>query len=185
MATRLISCIEAKEFGLVRYFTGRPCPRGHIAERYVSARKCVVCGGEDHANFMKAHPEINRALHKRWRTRHPQKHIDNARDWQKANPALARRYKDKNSAMRRAQMHGSPGTYTPEDVADIAHAQRNKCAYCRADFQKVKRHTDHIVALSRGGSNDRRNIQLLCSSCNFRKNAKDPLDFARELGRLC
>ena len=26
-----------------RYFTGRPCKRGHIAERYVSTGACVAC----------------------------------------------------------------------------------------------------------------------------------------------
>lgn len=33
----------AKEAGLKRYFTGRPCPNGHIAERYVNGTTCVIC----------------------------------------------------------------------------------------------------------------------------------------------
>ena len=33
----------ARERGLVRYFTGKPCKHGHVAERLLSNRACVVC----------------------------------------------------------------------------------------------------------------------------------------------
>lgn len=38
-----ISLEDAKEKEYKRYFTGKPCLSGHIAERYVSSRQCVVC----------------------------------------------------------------------------------------------------------------------------------------------
>lgn len=38
-----ISCKAAKAAGLKRYFTGKPCPKGHVAERYVGCRKCIEC----------------------------------------------------------------------------------------------------------------------------------------------
>jgi len=41
----IISRKEAKDKGLLRYFTGKPCPHGHIAERYVSVGGCVECRG--------------------------------------------------------------------------------------------------------------------------------------------
>ena len=31
---------------LPRYFTGKPCKRGHVAERYSSTRTCVMCADE-------------------------------------------------------------------------------------------------------------------------------------------
>lgn len=39
----IISRQEAIANNLTRYFTGSPCPRGHIAERLVSNRSCTEC----------------------------------------------------------------------------------------------------------------------------------------------
>lgn len=33
----------AKQEGVIRYFTGKPCRRGHIADRFTSSRQCVEC----------------------------------------------------------------------------------------------------------------------------------------------
>jgi hypothetical protein len=33
----------ARERGLAGYFTGKPCKHGHVAERLLSNRACVVC----------------------------------------------------------------------------------------------------------------------------------------------
>ena len=40
---------EAKAAGIVRYFTGVPCCRGHVAARYVNGYNCVVCTSERNA----------------------------------------------------------------------------------------------------------------------------------------
>lgn len=34
---------EAKAAGLTRYFTGKPCPAGHVSARMVSSGACVEC----------------------------------------------------------------------------------------------------------------------------------------------
>ena len=39
----IISRKEAKEQGLKRYFTGKPCKRGHISERRVGDSTCCAC----------------------------------------------------------------------------------------------------------------------------------------------
>jgi hypothetical protein len=43
----VIARAEAMALGLPRYFTGRPCPKGHVAERHTRGRgACVACGAE-------------------------------------------------------------------------------------------------------------------------------------------
>lgn len=39
----IISRKEAKEQGLKYYYTGNPCPKGHIYKRFTSAGTCSVC----------------------------------------------------------------------------------------------------------------------------------------------
>ena len=84
---------------------------------------------------------------------------------------------------REARKHWNGGTHTADDVVAILKAQRHRCAYCKKSI-KNNYVIDHIVPLARGGSNDRTNIQATCPSCNQRKHARDPLDFARSLGML-
>lgn len=36
---------DAQEMGLARYFTGRPCERGHLAERETETMRCLACSG--------------------------------------------------------------------------------------------------------------------------------------------
>lgn len=41
---KIISRKDAKAAGLKRYFTGKACPHGHVAERSVSGKTCIECG---------------------------------------------------------------------------------------------------------------------------------------------
>jgi 5-methylcytosine-specific restriction endonuclease McrA len=87
---------------------------------------------------------------------------------------------------RRALICEAGGDYTAEDIADIRRMQKDKCAYfayCHTHL-KGKGAVDHIVALSKGGTNDRRNLQLLCKSCNSKKHATDAIDFIQSRGGL-
>lgn len=40
---KIISRKEAVQLGLSRYFTGKPCKNGHIAERLMSVGQCLTC----------------------------------------------------------------------------------------------------------------------------------------------
>ena len=52
----IISCKEAKAQGLKRYFTGKPCKHGHIAERHVTGG-CVICACLDQQKYYKQDPQ--------------------------------------------------------------------------------------------------------------------------------
>ena len=43
------------------------------------------------------------------------------------------------------------------------------CVYCQS---KRRLEIDHIIAISKGGTDDRSNLQTLCRTCNRRKGAK-------------
>jgi hypothetical protein len=88
--------------------------------------------------------------------------------------------------VRRARVAGGGGSYTEADVEALLKRQKGKCAHpwCRTAIVDSY-HIDHIVALSSGGSNWPRNLQLLCPFCNRSKHNKDQTEVARRNGFLC
>lgn len=104
--------------------------------------------------------------------------------------AAQRRYDQRNPEakralvrLRRARKRGAIGNHTAEDINRIRDVQRDRCAYCRTGLSGGGS-VDHIIALSKGGSNWPNNLQLLCTPCNSSKHNRDPIDFARSRGRL-
>ena len=39
----IVTRAEAKAAGATRYFTGKPCPKGHVSERWVASYSCDAC----------------------------------------------------------------------------------------------------------------------------------------------
>lgn len=93
-----------------------------------------------------------------------------------------------NSKIQQARRRAAQGTFSKQNISDILKAQRGRCAYfkiCGAKFTCDDGYEiDHILAVSKGGSSDPNNIQLLCSDCNKRKNAKDAIEFMQSRGFL-
>lgn len=85
---------------------------------------------------------------------------------------------------RRAIERGSVGQVSRNIKTKLREAQGNKCAFCSQSLTRKKVHLDHIVPLARGGQHTDLNLQVLCSTCNHRKSAKDPIQFAQENGKL-
>lgn len=203
-----ISRKQAAAKGLIRYFTGVPCARGHLSERKVTTRSCCEClrltgraawpsrKAQQSEYYKKRRQENQDELHARDRAAYYANHaasVARAAAWRAQNPekvkAAAEKWRKNNQAKRTAAQRNrnararQGGKHTAEDIADITRMQRGRCGYCQVKLGK-KYHVDHITALSRGGTNDRRNLQILCVDCNQAKNAKDPIVFAQELGRL-
>ena len=66
------------------------------------------------------------------------------------------------------------GKVTGEELARLQNRQGGKCGICGKPFNEF--HIDHIIPLSRGGSNTIGNLQLTHSTCNLKKGSKSPED---------
>jgi 5-methylcytosine-specific restriction endonuclease McrA len=106
-----------------------------------------------------------------WREANKEKAADHLRAWREANP-------EQNSAHsrnRKARVRNAPGSHTAEDILALVEKQENRCAnpHCAVTFAgRRKYQIDHMMPLSRGGSNDPANLQLLCAPCNRSKGTQ-------------
>lgn len=90
-----------------------------------------------------------------------------------------------DNARRRAAQIAVGGSFTPAQITDLFHKQRGWCACCKVKRLGDDFHRDHKIPLTRGGSNDILNIELLCAKCNLEKQDMDPIDWANKRGLLC
>lgn len=82
------------------------------------------------------------------------------------------------------QRRCAEGHYEKKDIEKLESNQKGKCVNCHVKLNRTGYHVDHIFPIFLGGSNWPSNLQLLCPSCNCKKNAKHPLEWAKENGRL-
>ncbi len=187
-----IARAEARQRGLTRYFTGKPCRYGHVCERSVANKRCIECRKIDASKRYHDNTEIisdirreyyiknKKAISQRNHNNRSQRNKVTAL-WRKDNPETAKLYNQK----RRARKQAAQGTHTLGDLDDIRRMQCDKCAmpWCRAKL-KGEGHVDHIVALSCGGSDDRKNLQFLCAPCNLHKRTQDMTSVVQQHGFL-
>ena len=62
---------------------------------------------------------------------------------------------------------------------NLAAAQGGKCMYCGRKPDLDLMDIDHKNPISKGGTNTKRNLQVLCRTCNTRKGARTDREFRR------
>lgn len=137
----MITRAEAIRSGASRYFTGVPCKRGHVAERYVASKTCRICAD---ANAQKT------------KDKNPDKYLALVKVWQKANPDRVAKYQllknRKNPARRNkwtADYRAAKDQRAPEWLTD-AQMFEMECVYAYCSAMRhvgLDYHVDHIVPL--------------------------------------
>lgn len=96
----IIKRSEARAQGLNRYFTGKPCPQGHVVERIVSSGACTICAKARNAKWAADNRDHVTATKAEWRKRNPDKVKATSQRWQAKNAAahaeMQRGYRDRN-----------------------------------------------------------------------------------------
>lgn len=176
-------------------FIPRPIQVTRGQGRFCSV-SCGLISTRRSPEFMAARPRAIAA----WKVNHtPKSGSENPR-WTGGPEAARRRYADSGASAARVRKYRKEN---PEKVREwsvnrdkrkhgrlprgtvkrLCEMQRGKCANCCTSLD-AGFHVDHIMPLARGGQHVPDNIQILCPTCNVRKAARHPIQFAQMHGRL-
>jgi 5-methylcytosine-specific restriction endonuclease McrA len=149
------------------------------------SKECRHCLSARDAEWKKKNPTAYAEYHAKNRDRR----LAQIRKWHKENRdkelEWEAKFKDRRRCITRnyRAKKAAGGTHSAADIARIGREQRWLCVGCRQSIKDAF-HVDHIVPISKGGSNNPSNLQLLCQTCNLSKGRKDAEDFMRLRGYL-
>jgi hypothetical protein len=128
------------------------CNRGHLYQDFLyiaknGKRRCNKCHAITVKEYRKKYPEKDKATVKKWR----KNNIDKILIF---------------NLKRKCLKLNAEGSFTLEEWNEVCKKQNNKCNLCPYQGKLTK---DHIIPLSKGGTNFISNIQGLCGPCNSRK----------------
>ena len=120
------------------------------------------------AAWRKAHPEALRKYVAKYKAAHPEKVAARVAKWHSDN----RDRVNQIELNRKLRMRGNGGSHTLAQWRECLAASNYRCAYCRVPLTMKTATRDHVLPISKGGSNDISNITPSCQSCNSRKSNK-------------
>jgi hypothetical protein len=131
--------------------------------------------------YYKDNAETIKARSKEWYEQNKERAADRGKQWRENNRERSRvrekqwrqENRDKlvaNVQRYRARKRGSEGNHTAEEWRALREHYGNKCLYPGCSETRLT--ADHIIPLSRGGSNYIANIQPLCPLHNSQKGTK-------------
>lgn len=135
-----------------RYWENPRAKSEYDKRRYKQKREEILQYQSDYYQCNKEHVK---ARVKRYRQDNPEKEAGRAR-------------------RRRAKEKGAEGYFTEEHWERLCNLSGGTCLCCGKDEDIT---VDHVVPLTRGGTNWINNIQPLCRSCNSSKGNRDFTDY--------
>ena len=85
----------------------------------------------------------------------------------------------RSSDKRKQRMKNAEGLYTEGDIQKLKDIQGKTCYFCGAEMHKEE--VEHLIPLSKGGTNWPLNLVLACPTCNRSKQAKTDVEFWQQL----
>jgi 5-methylcytosine-specific restriction endonuclease McrA len=147
---------EAKAQGLTRYYTGKPCLRGHVSERLVINSTCCECNAAHGAAYAATYYAANKAKVLAYKAAHYEANKDKIAAKQ---VAWREKNKDKIAALYAANKANRAAyaiAYAKGNAAKIAsyreawrEANKAKIAAQKADYEKTNPHIKNAINAKR------------------------------------
>jgi 5-methylcytosine-specific restriction endonuclease McrA len=206
----IITRAEAKAAGLKRYFNGKACPQGHVAERRVDAANCLECEKlREHdreaehtyaAAYRKANAEKVKAVQAAWRAQNAEKLKAEKAAYYARNAEKMKAARVANPEKVKAAQAASRARTTKKRTATMAawrarNAERLKAAqkeYNKINCEKVRTHVRNRKARKKAaeGHHTKEDIQRIldaqkskCACCKGKVGKKYHVDHIQALSK--
>lgn len=124
---------------------------------------------EQKRQYAKEHSQEAVERVRQWRERHPERYHQSLTYESRKEHFYARKeYYKAIMHNYQASRRNAEGQFSEENILALFEKQQGKCAYCGMELDETY-HVDHVIPLSRGGSNLPDNLALACQFCNCSK----------------
>jgi len=140
--------------------------RKEYAKEYRNRKRAFV--NKISSEWNKKNPEKAKKIQKDYRERNREKVRMAQKKWARLNTNKIREY----SRKRRNSKFNAKGFHTQGEWELLKRQYGFICQSCNKSEPIIKLTEDHIIPLSKGGTDYIDNIQPLCGSCNCKKHTK-------------
>jgi 5-methylcytosine-specific restriction endonuclease McrA len=99
--------------------------------------------------------------------------------WMRDNPERSKNIARQCWFNRTSYEKGAKGKHTRQEWEELLELFGGLCAYCKVNKATDR---DHVIPISKGGSNEITNILPACDNCNSRKHSKNLEDWLNLTG---
>lgn len=137
---------------------------------------CKACRNAVQAKYRAENPEYHAKYHAKYRAENREERKAYNAKYFRANPDKVRAY----SQRRRARKRNASGDFTDADWKARLAYHGYKCIYCGVEKDDTPQGwltCEHLIPLSRGGTNWPSNLAPSCMSCNCSKGTKTHFEY--------
>jgi 5-methylcytosine-specific restriction endonuclease McrA len=159
-------CKETTKGKISQSLKGNTNSKGRIFHHTIESKTKISLAqlGKKRGSYSKSRPDVSE--------RNRMKVGDLSPNWKGGLCKDRREYARFKSNERLARKKQALGSHTFGDWETLKAQYDYTCPCCGRQEPKISLTEDHVIPLSRGGSNNIENIQPLCLSCNCHKYTK-------------
>lgn len=166
----IITYHDAKSQGMSKFFTGKMCRNGHVAERYIGSRSCVICAYNNEKKHKENNPEKTTARRKAYREKNHERLLDADklyRESHKTQRAYHRKNYKKRNLERTPRWFGEFDEFVLMEAVVLCRQRQKETGF--------EWHVDHMYPLNAkkvSGLHCAENFQVIPAVMNESKQNK-------------